>query len=96
MQGLTKHPSIPISLDSPLLNLNLLNVSAHLRNYDKKEIEMLAWFLGNSPILETMQVTVPPPREARKDEKYIQLLGRMLDSNFRRPSAPARVSVTEK
>ena len=55
---------------------------------------MLVWLLENAPRLESIEVRAP--RDARKDEKYIQLLLRILDSNFRRPSAPARVSVTEK
>ena len=93
MQRLTQDP-IPTSLESPLLNIGKVQAFLH-QNYDEKEIDVLVWLLENASALESMEVRAPP-RDARKDEKYIQLLLRILDSNFRRPSAPARVSVTEK
>ena len=94
MQRLTKDPAIPTSLESPLLNIGKVQAFLH-QNYDEKEIDVLVWLLENAFALESMEVRAPP-RDAMKDEKYIQLLLRILDSNFRRPSAPARVSVTEK
>ena len=90
MQRLTKDPAIPTSLESPLLNIGKLQAFLH-QNYDEKEIDVLVWLLENASALESMEVRAPP-----RDIRNIQLLLRILDSNFRRPSAPARVSVTEK
>ena len=90
MQRLTKDPAIPTSLESPLLNIGKVQAFLH-QNYDEKEIDVLVWLLENASALESMEVRAPP-----RDIRNIQLLLRILDSNFRRPSAPARVSVTEK
>ena len=95
MQILAKDRLPATSLQSPLLNLR--KVYARLRNYDEMEIAVLVWLLGNSPALETMDVLVPLQREQSwRDETCVQLLRRMLDSNYRTPSAPARVRVTEE
>ena len=81
MQELTKDPL-----------LNLRRLYALLQDYyDEKEIDVLVWLLGNSPALDFMEVSTSPPREAGK---YIKLLERILDSNFRRPSGPTRVCLT--
>ena len=90
MQNLTKDPL-----------LNLRKVSARLYvipgrgRYDEKEIDLLVWLLGNSPALEVMKVSMTRPQEAGEAEKYIQLLKRILDSNFSRPYGPASVRVKQ-
>ena len=88
MQTLTKDPAIPTSLESPLFNLR--KVKAFLsKSYDEKDIDVLVWLLENCRALDSMEVSIPKPLDARKDENYIQFLQRVLDS------APATVSVTE-
>ena len=87
MQNLTKDPAIPISLESPQLNLRKVEASVS-KNYDEKEIDALVWLLETSPALEVVDVNMPPPREAGEAEKYVQLLRRIQDFNLRRPSAP--------
>ena len=89
MQNLTKDPAIPISLESPQLNLLKVDASVY-KNYDEKEIDALVWLLENSPALESMELSIPP-----RDAGNKQLLPRVFNSNFRRRSAPARVSVTQ-
>ena len=89
MQRLTKD-LIPTSLEFRLLSIWKVEAFHH-KNYDENEINVLVSLLENSPPLESMEVRAPP-----RDVRNIQLLLRILDSNFRRPSAPARVPVTEK
>ena len=88
MQRLTKDPTTT-SLEFPLLNLLSVYARLHprLHDYDEKEIDLLIWLLGNSPALGFMEVSIPPPLESAKNT---QLLQRIMDSNFKRPS-PARV-----
>ena len=80
MQKLTKD-LIPTSLEFLLLNIWKVQAFLH-ENYDEKEIDVLGWLLENSSPLESTEVRAPP-LDARKDEKHIQLLLRILDSNFR-------------
>ena len=58
MQNLTKDLAIPISLESPQLNLRKVEASVS-KNYDEKEIDALVWLLENSPALESMEVSLP-------------------------------------
>ena len=68
MQTLTKDPAIPISLESP--QLNLLKVDASVdNNYDEKEIDALVWLLETSPALESMEVSLP--WDAGNDEEFL-------------------------
>ena len=64
MQRLTKDP-ITTSLEFSLLNIWKVQPFLH-ENYDEKEIDVLVWFLENSPPLESTEVW-PPPVDARRD-----------------------------
>ena len=64
MQKLTKD-LIPTSLEFSLLNIWKVQAFLH-ENYDEKEIDVLVWFLENSPPLESTEVW-PPPVDARRD-----------------------------
>ena len=58
MQNLMKDPAIPISLESPQLNLRKVEASVS-KNYDEKEIDALVWLLENFPARESMEVSLP-------------------------------------
>jgi len=92
MQGLTRDTIAVQCLNSPLLNLRIINVKLH--KFGETEIAVLGWLLENVPDLEAMSIQIPPPsREAAKNENCREFLRRMLE--FRRSSSHARVVVAE-
>eukprot|EP00253_Pinus_taeda_P014059 PITA_14059 len=81
---------IPPCLNSVPVNIRFICVS--ISGFNDKETTVLGWFLENSPLLETMEIQIPPFK-FRNQERCIQFLAKVLD--LRRASPRARVRVTE-